>query len=308
MPENELSHNRHKTMKSNPTSASSQTFRSSSLVLACLAFGLGIALTGIWFHQRHASVPSQQLSDATRKLLGQLQTPVTIHYYALLPAGSADESLSAFAGRVAQLLATMQTASGGKIQLSSLTAPAETNATAASADGLQPFNLSQGDACFLGLAIASGKNHETFARLQPEWEAALEFDLARAIQRVAVVAAPPQPAPEAARPSAEIVATVHRLIPDASAVSIEQADQIFHAEFIKRCQEVGAESEAELHVAQQKAVDAQASGSPADQAAAQKNLLQVQLAQGEKFKSLAADLQTQLTVFQQMKAGTAAAK
>ena len=308
MPENELSHNRHKTMKPNPSSASPQTSRSPSLVLASLAFGLGIALTGIWFHQRQVSVPNQQLSDATKNLLGHLQTPVTIHYYALLPAGSTDESLSAFAGRVTQLLDTMQIASGGKIQLASLTAPAETNATAATGDGLQPFNLNKGDACFLGLAISSGKNHETFAQLQPEWEGALEYDLARAIQRVAVVTAPSQPAPEPAKPSSEIVATVNRLIPDASAVSVEQADQIFHAEFIKRCQEVGAESETELHVAQQKAVDVQASGSPAEQAAAQKNLMQVQLAQGEKFKSLASDLQTQLTIFQQMKAGNAAAK
>ncbi len=295
-------------MKPNSNSTSPQTYRSPSLVLAGLTFGVGIALTGVWFHQRQVNMPSHQLSDSTKNLLGQLQTPVSIHYYALLPAGSADESLSAFAGRVTQLLDTMQTASGGKIQLASVTVPADTNATAATADGLQPFNLNKGDACFLGLEIASGKNHETFSQLQPEWEGALEYDLARAIQRVAVVAAPLQPLPEPAKPSSEIVATVNRLIPDASAVSVEQADQIFHAEFIKRCQEVGADSEAELHVAQQKAVDAQASGSPAEQAAAQKNLLQVQLAQGEKMKSLAADLQTQLTVFQQLKAGNAVAK
>jgi len=295
-------------MKPNPSSATPQTSRSPSLVLASLAFGLGIALTGIWFHQRHVSVQNHELADSTKNLLGHLQTPVTIHYYALLPAGSADASLSAFAGRIAQLLDTMQTASGGKIQIASVTAPADTNATAASADGLQPFNLNKGDACFLGLSITSGKNHETFAELQPEWEGALEYDLARAIQRVAVVAAPSQPLPEPAKPSSEIVATVNRLIPDASAVSVEQADQIFHAEFIKRCQEVGAETEAELHAAQQKAVDAQASGSPAEQAAAQKNLLQVQLAQGEKMKSLAVDLQTQLTVFQQLKAGNGVAK
>jgi len=231
-----------------------------------------------------------------------LEAPVTIRYYALLP-GSTDETLQAFAGRVAQLLNAVQAASGGKVQIASFDTPAETNTAAASADGIQAFNLDKGDACFLGLAIASGKNKESFARLQPEWEPALEYDLARAILRVAATAAPARPAPEIAKPSPEIIASINRLIPDVNATSVEAADQIFHAEFMKQCAEAGTEMETQINAAQQQVVQAQTGGSPADLEAAQKNLLQVQLAQADKLKQVAARLQIQLAVFQRMNAG-----
>jgi hypothetical protein len=61
--------------------------------------------------------------------------------------------------------------------------------------------------------------------------------------------------------------------------------------------------EAQIGAAQQQTAQAQASGSPEQLAAAQKHLLEVQLQQGEKLKQIAADLQTRMAVFQQMKAG-----
>ncbi|HZL77412.1 MAG TPA: Gldg family protein [Candidatus Limnocylindrales bacterium] len=272
------------------------------LLLAGAFFLLGVALTGIWFHHHQAGSAAGELSAPTKNLLGQLEAPVTIRYYALLP-GSTDETLQAFAGRVAQLLNAVQAASGGKVQIASFDTPAETNTAAASADGIQAFNLDKGDACFLGLAIASGKNKESFARLQPEWEPALEYDLARAILRVAATAAPARPAPEIAKPSPEIIASINRLIPDVNATSVEAADQIFHAEFMKQCAEAGTEMETQINAAQQQVVQAQTGGSPADLEAAQKNLLQVQLAQADKLKQVAARLQIQLAVFQRMNAG-----
>jgi hypothetical protein len=290
-----------------PNTASSpgqpQTSRRPPLVLAVVAFALGVALAGVWFHNhRSGSKSAGGLSDATKNLLGQLSAPVTIRYYSLLPAGSADESLQAFAGRVAQLLDAMQSAGGDKIQVSSFDVSAETNITAATADGIQPFNLDKGDACFLGIVVTSGKNTESLARLQPEWEPALESDLARAILRVAGTAAPAKLPPEVAKPSSETIATINRLIPDVSAVSTEQAGQIFSAEYLKRCGEVGAEMEAQVNAAAQQVVQAQNSGSATDLEAAQKKLAQAQLAQGEKLKDLATQLQIQQAVFQQMKA------
>ena len=234
---------------------------------------------------------------------------MTIRYYSLLPAGTADESLQAFAGRVAHLLENIQSASGGKIQVSSFDQLAETNANAASADGITAFNLDKGDACFLGLVVTSGKNTESLARLQPEWEPALESDLARAILRVAGTAAPARVAPEVAKPSSETIATINRLIPDVNAASMEAADQIFHAEFMKQCAEAGTEMETQINAAQQQVVQAQTSGSPANLEAAQKHLSQVQLAQADKLKQVAARLQIQLAVFQRMKnSATNAAK
>ena len=289
-------------MTSSP--APTQPSRGRPLVLAVWAFVLGIALATVWFHKQHHAVSeSGGLSASTKNLLGQLQAPVTIRYYSLLPSGSADESLQAFAGRVTQLLAAVQTAGGGKVAVTTFDTPAETNSAAASADGLQAFNIDRGDACFLGMAIASGNNKESLARLQPEWEAALESDLARAILRVAGTATAAKLAPEVAKPSPETIATINRLIPDVNAVSTEQAGQIFSAEYLKQCGEVGAEMEAQVNVAAQQVVQAQNSGSATDLEAAQKKLAQAQLAQGQNSKTWPPSFEIQQAVFQQMKAG-----
>ena len=289
-------------------SATTSSGASRPLVLAAIFFILGAGLTGAWFHYHESSRNADELSEPARNALEHLAVPVTIRFYSLLPAGSASAEERAFSERVESLLAAVQAASANKIQLARLDATVETNVAAASADGIQPFNLDKGDACFLGLVIAGGKNRETFARLQPEWEPALEYDLARAIARVAAVAAPAKPAPEIAKPSPEIIASINRLIPDVSVVSVEQAGQIFHAEFVKQCGAVGAELETQVNAAQQQVVQAQNGGSESDLQAARQHLQQVQLAQGEKLKQLAADLQTQLAVFQQMKAATNPAK
>jgi hypothetical protein len=289
-----------KPAKSIPATASSGASR--PLVLAAIFFILGAGLTGAWFHYHKSSRNADELSEPARNALEHLAVPVTIRFYSLLPAGSASAEERAFSKRVESLLAAVQAASADKIQLTRLDATVETNVAAASADGIQPFNLDKGDACFLGLVIAGGKNRETFARLQPEWEPALEYDLVRAIARVAATAAPAKPAPEIAKPSTETIAAINRLIPDVNAVSTEQAGQIFSAEYLKQCGEVGAEMEAQVNAAAQQVVQAQTSGSPTDLEAAQKKLALAQVAQGQKLRGLAAQLQAQLAVFQQMKA------
>jgi hypothetical protein len=269
-------------------------------LLTGLGFLLGAMLAGLWFHHPAARPVAAGLSAPTQKLLGQLATPVAIRFYAVLPDG-ADPVLPPYAERVRQLLDDLQAAGGGKVSVTTLNTPADANA--ATADGVQAFNLDKGGACFLGLTIVSGKNHETLSRLQPEWEPALEADLARAIARVAAAAAPPPPPREIAQPDPEIIASIHRLIPDLNATSEQTADQIFHAEFMKEIADAGTEMEAQMHAAQERVTQAQTGGTPAELEAAQKNLAQVQLAQGDKIKQIAARLQTRLAVFQRLKAG-----
>jgi hypothetical protein len=286
-----------------PVANPANSAASRPLILAAIFFGLGAALTGAWFHHQDVLAKSEhdELSAKTRNLLGHLDNPVALRFYSLLPAGSSAD-LQSFSGRAADLLAAVQAAGDGKIQLTRLDVPAETNANAATADGIQPFNLDQGNACFLGVAISSGGRKEALARLQPEWESALPSDLTRAILRVS--SAPPAALPprEIAKPSPEIVSSIQRLIPDVRAISDEQADQIFHAEFMKDCAQAGTDMGTQMEAAQQQVAAAQSSGLPEDLAAAKKNYLAVQLAQGEKFKKAAADLATRMAVFLQMKA------
>jgi len=280
--------------------------RSWPLVLAVAFFIMGAGLTAAWFHHRpgaNSVRQAGQLSGPTQDLLSQLTTPVAIHYYALLPDGSTSETVQAFAKRVDQLLETVQAATGGKVKISRFTTLAETNLAAAAAAGLQPFNLDKGDACFLGITLAGPEHKEALPRLQPEWEAALEYDLARALLRAGATTPVRVPA-AVAKPSAETLATISRLIPDVKTTSAAEADQIFHAEFLKDCAVVGSELEVQINAAQEKVQQAEASGSEADLEAARKNLAQVQVDQADKLKQVAARLQVQLALFKQMKAGT----
>jgi hypothetical protein len=274
-------------------------------LLAAAAFVAGALLAGIgagiWRRGPAGGGDVSALSAPTRNVLGQLPAQVTIHYYSLLPAGTAEPALQAFAGRVARLLDSLQSASGGKLQVTAVDTPAETNATAAGAEGIQAFNLEKGEACFLGLAIGSGEHQETFARLQPEWEPALEYDLARAIQRVASLPPPPKPAPEMAQPNPEVTRSIQQLIPDVKHTTLEDADRIFHDDFLRQCASAGQEIEAKVNAAAEQVSQAQSNGSAADEDAARKHLQEVQLAQGERLRALAARLQIQLALFRAMK-------
>jgi hypothetical protein len=266
---------------------------------------LGAALAGLWF--RHQSAGHQNegpLSPATRQMLGQLESPVTIQYYSLLPAGSASGTLKDFAGRVDQLLDAAQAVAGDKLKITRITELSDANNTAAGEAGIRAFNLDKGEACFLGLTLAGGQQKETLAQLQPEWENALEFDLARAILRVGALPPPPKVSPAIAKPSTETLTTIQRLIPNVETVSVEQADLIFHTDFVKACAEVGSDGEAQIKVAQDQAIQAEAGGNAADLEAARKHLMKVQIEQANRLKQLAVQLQVNLAVFKQMKAGT----
>ena len=94
---------------------------------------------------------------------------------------------------------------------------------AAQADGITSFNIDKGDACFLGITVVCGGQREALPRLAPEWEQALESDLSRAIARAVeaqVAAAPPAPKVDTAA-----LDTVKTMIPDTSAVSVEDGSQ-----------------------------------------------------------------------------------
>lgn len=113
------------------------------------------------------------------------------------------------------------------------------------------------------------------------------------------------PAPTAAKQSLltpAITNEIRRLIPNIAATTPEEAERIFHDDFMKQCAKAGTEMEAQINAAAQKVVQAQKSDSAVELAAARKQLSQVQFAQTEKLKEVAAHFQLQLAAFQQMKA------
>ncbi|HEU5396882.1 MAG TPA: Gldg family protein [Verrucomicrobiae bacterium] len=277
----------------------SRSGSSRPVALAVTFFAIGVAATALWLHFKPlGSSAGIALSEQNRARLSQLQAPATIRFYAMVPA--TDTALERYTDRVGQWLEAVTAASGGKVQVIRV-ASGGTNADAAVADGVQPFNLEKGEASFLGLAISSGEHKESIARLQPEWEAALQYDVVRAILRVDVPPAAAPLRPEIAQPSPETLRAIKRLVPDVASTSLADADRIFHQDFLKQCAEAGSEMEAKINAAQEKVTEAQKSGSAEELEAAKKNLAEIQLAQGDKLKAIAAQLQTELAVFRQMK-------
>jgi len=275
-------------------------------VLAPVLLLLGAALAGLWFKYGKPAAGSHpaeiQLSRNTVELLQHLNSPVEIRFYSVLPPGSVPGSLQDFSRRVDQLLSAFQTANDRQVHVTrNLSASA---ADAAAADGLRPFNLEKGDACFLGINVISGSQNESLPQLQPEWEPALEFDLARAILRVTAT-----PATVFVKPSApvspEVTNEIARLIPNINGMSLDGGIGILRTAAVSQMTEAGAEMEKQIQAAQQQVADAQNGRPVSELQAAVKHLQQVQLEQAEKIKAIAARLQTEISVFEQMKAAPA---
>ncbi len=294
-----------------------QTVRASgrsTLILMLLVFLLGAVLTGVWFKYVKPAAGSlwpgrsgPALSDNTREQLRHLNSPVELRFYSVLPPGSAPEPLQDFSRRVDHLLSEFQNANDGKIHVTRNISTTGANADAATADGISAFNLDKGDACFLGITVVSGDRKEFLARLQPEWEPALPFDLARAIFQV--TATPSSPIVKAGPAvSPETTNEILRLIPDINGTSLEDGIGTLRQAAVNKFSEAGAEMEKQIQAAQQQASDAQNSQSEAEQQAAMKHLQKVQLEQAEKIKQIASQLQAQISAFEQMKAAPPAAK
>ena len=298
-----------------PPATERQTGRPSgrrTLILAPALVLLGVVLAGIWFKYSKpaagwllAGSGGARLSDNTREQLRQLNSPVEIRFYSVLPPGSAPGMLQDFSGRVDRLLSEFQNANDSKIHVIRNVSTSGADADAAAADGIHPFNLDKDDACFLGITVASGGRKESLPQLQPEWEPALEFDLARAILQV--TAAPAAAIVKASAPvSPEVTNEIARLIPNLKGTSLEDGTRILREAAFEAFTTTGAQMEDQIKAAQQKLSEAQSGGSEAEQQAAMKHLQQVQLEQGEKYKQIAARLQVELAVFGQMKAAPAA--
>jgi hypothetical protein len=295
------------TSPSDPPAVRSAGWR--PLVLVPVCFLLGAILTGVWFkHGKTATgADVSRLSGNTLEFLRHVNSPVEIRFYSVLPPGSAPESLQAFSGRVDHLLSEFQNANDGKIHVTRNISTAGVNADAASADGIHPFNLDKGAACFLGLTVVCGEQKESLSQLQPEWEPALELDLARAILQVTAAPATSVVTPRVPV-STEVTNEVVRLVPDLNGTSLEEGTRILRQAAFEAFTAAGTEMEDKLKAAQQQVGDAQNGQSEAEQQAAMKHLQDVQLEQGERYKQIAARLQAELALFQQMKAAAATAK
>lgn len=285
-------------------------------VLPWLITGLavGLLIGGYWGRKSAAgTAPADAareagLSEATRMLLHKLDSPVELRLY--VPSSSDDlpHPLGAYASRVKQLLSEYEREAGGKIELRSFDPLADPTAKAnAATDGVLAFAGKDGAACYLGISVVQDGRRQTLPQLSPEWEAALESDVSRAIARVV---ASPTPVASATRravtPSAEpidpaVTEEVLRTIPDLESRSFDEASKVLReaalAEFTAQANEMqGKVGEAQRHV-----LEAQQKNSERDHQAAVQELQRIQAEQTEKLKAITARLQSRIQALGQLK-------
>jgi hypothetical protein len=241
------------------------------------------------------------LSDGTRKVLKNLDSPVIIRFYTLLDKASVSADTFAFAERVNDLLAEYSQAADGKISVTRFNSRSDANA--ADADGIKPFNLDKGDACYLGLSVSCKGQKESFPQLSTDWEPALEADLSRAVARLSVT----QPNAPAAAPASAAVTSVTAVndlklaLTNLADVTVEEGSRILRVAAFQDYATVAAEVQAKLDEARQRLAAAQNSGSEADIKDAMNQLQQIQAEQSEKLGKIATQLQSRIATLEQIK-------
>ncbi len=283
--------------------------RAAVILLALVSFLLGVGGGFLVFHRgapapvEAPAVPQEApLSASTRAVLGGLDSPVTIRFYSLLDAATVAPAVKEFSERVALLLAEYQRAGGGKIQVIRQTTASQAAAAAAAREGLKPFNLDKGEACYLGLSLAHKDRTESLPQLAADWEPALEADLTRAIARLVAASKPSPGSPGTMLPVPPAVAAeVRRLIPNAGSVSLEEGLRLLRQQGLAEFAEATQAMETQLQEAEQRLTRARADNAAAAQEEITKEILRIRTEQAEKARQIAARLQAQTDAWTQMK-------
>ncbi|SKA90861.1 ABC-type uncharacterized transport system involved in gliding motility, auxiliary component [Prosthecobacter debontii] len=128
------------------------------------------------------------LSQGTRNILDRLNPdkPVTIRFYVTTEDRVMPPMLKTHASAVQDMLLEFQKAAKGKLILEKLNPnPNTEDEDRAREDDLQGMTVNQnGDNIYLGMAIQSAAQKEVLPFLNPNEETALEYNVARAIQKV----------------------------------------------------------------------------------------------------------------------------
>jgi hypothetical protein len=281
-----------------------------TLLVAALCLLIGLGLGGLWNSRRARSsavnpereAPGQDvaaLSAGTTAVLQRLHAPVEIRFYAVLDRATVPEAVSAFAARVEELLAAYRREAGGKITVTRHRSPSD--AAAAAAAGMLPFNLDKGDACYLGLTVSQGAHKESIPRLFPEWEQAVESDLSRAIARVLS----PAPSAPAAAPVVSVdpatLVEVKRQIPNFASVSLEEGTRTLRESALNDLKASMRDMETRVKEVQERLARAQDANATAEKEAVLRELQRLQAEQAAKLAEISARSSAQIEALRQLK-------
>jgi len=128
------------------------------------------------------------LSPGTHAILEHLQSPIKIRYYCTRPESASPDTvyLGRYAREIEDLLDEFKEVGGNKIVLEKYDPQPDSDAEdSARLDGIQGHLLPTGERFYLGLTVSQLDQKETIAFLDPNRERQLEYDVIRAISRVA---------------------------------------------------------------------------------------------------------------------------
>src|SRR5882672_12396103 len=117
------------------------------------------------------------LSDGTKKVLRNLQTPVKVKLY-ISQGESVPVQLRSFAQRVEDLVREFKSAAGSNLIVERYNPrPDSEEEDAAQLDGIEPQQLVSGEQFYLGAAVSQLDRKQTIGAITPQRERLLEYDL-----------------------------------------------------------------------------------------------------------------------------------
>jgi ABC-type uncharacterized transport system involved in gliding motility auxiliary subunit len=126
------------------------------------------------------------LSEGTKKALANLKEPVTIKFYYTQGDETIPIQVRTFAKRTEDLLAEYKQAGSGKVVIEKLNPQPDSDAEdAATVDGVDGQVGPNGDRFYLGLVVVQGDQKAALPSLSADRERLMEYDLTRAITRIA---------------------------------------------------------------------------------------------------------------------------
>lgn len=130
------------------------------------------------------------LSPGTKKILTGLASPVTVKLY-ISQGDAVPVPMRSFAQRVEDMVAELKSVAGPKLIVERYNpTPDSEEEDAAQLDGVDPQQLTSGESFYLGASVSQLDRKEVLPAISPSRERLLEYDLVRAIARVAATQRP----------------------------------------------------------------------------------------------------------------------
>ncbi len=162
-------------------------------VALCLVLVVGLNLIASFVKVRVDLTAEKlfTLSDGTKQILQELDTPVEIRFYATRDDKVMPPQLKTYVSRVEDLLDEFAENSGGNIKITKFDPQPDSDAEdSARLDGVEGQSLSLTDRIYLGLAVSMLDETIAIPFLDPSKERQLEYELARAVSQVVTIDKP----------------------------------------------------------------------------------------------------------------------